>query len=65
MKIDVEGHEAAVLRGALATITRDRPVVIFEMHKRNLEILSLFALLSYTVEQITLTHDYLAVPRGV
>jgi FkbM family methyltransferase len=30
IKIDVEGHEAAVVRGAAATIARDTPSVIFE-----------------------------------
>lgn len=30
MKIDVEGHESAVLRGARALLLRDRPVVVFE-----------------------------------
>jgi FkbM family methyltransferase len=30
MKVDVEGHEAAVLRGARALLARDRPVVVFE-----------------------------------
>lgn len=30
MKVDVEGHEAAVLRGARAMLMRDRPVVVFE-----------------------------------
>ena len=30
IKIDVEGAEAAVVAGAAATITRDRPAVIFE-----------------------------------
>ena len=30
VKIDVEGHEAAVLRGARAMLERDRPVVVFE-----------------------------------
>ena len=30
MKIDVEGHEAAVVRGAAATIDRHSPAVIFE-----------------------------------
>lgn len=30
IKIDVEGHESAVLRGAAALLARDRPVVVFE-----------------------------------
>ena len=30
VKIDVEGHEPAALRGALHTLRRDRPVVVFE-----------------------------------
>lgn len=30
VKIDVEGHEPAALRGALAMLQRDRPVVVFE-----------------------------------
>jgi FkbM family methyltransferase len=30
MKIDVEGHELAVLRGARELLARDRPVVVFE-----------------------------------
>jgi hypothetical protein len=30
MKIDVEGHEAAALRGAAAVLLRDRPLVVFE-----------------------------------
>lgn len=30
IKIDVQGHEPAVLRGATDTLSRDRPVVVFE-----------------------------------
>ena len=30
LKIDIEGHEPAALRGALALLQRDRPVVVFE-----------------------------------
>lgn len=32
IKFDVEGHEPAAVRGALETIKRDRPTVIFEYH---------------------------------
>ena len=32
MKIDVEGHEAAVLRGARATLSRFSPILFLELH---------------------------------
>ena len=35
MKIDVEGHEAAVLRGAKATLLRYRPVVLCDYNDDN------------------------------
>jgi len=35
LKIDVEGHEMAVLDGARATIERDRPVLLIEMEERH------------------------------
>jgi FkbM family methyltransferase len=35
IKIDVEGHEEAVLRGAAATIRRNRPAVICEIEERH------------------------------
>jgi FkbM family methyltransferase len=35
IKIDVEGHEAAVLRGAQGIIARDRPVLIIEAEERH------------------------------
>jgi hypothetical protein len=31
MKIDVEGHEVAVLRGAIRRLEQDRPIVFAEM----------------------------------
>jgi FkbM family methyltransferase len=33
VKIDAEGHEAAVLRGMSSQIARDRPIVIFEARR--------------------------------
>jgi FkbM family methyltransferase len=35
IKVDVEGHEQAVLRGARETIARDRPVLLLEMEPRH------------------------------
>jgi FkbM family methyltransferase len=35
IKIDVEGHEEAVLRGAAATLDRNRPTVICEIEERH------------------------------
>lgn len=36
VKIDVEGHEPAALRGAMAMLQRDRPVVVFEQHPHDI-----------------------------
>lgn len=36
IKIDVEGHELAVVRGALETIRRDRPLLVIECESRHL-----------------------------
>ncbi len=35
LKIDVEGHELAVLRGGTATLSRDRPVLLVEIEERH------------------------------
>ena len=37
IKIDVEGHEHAVLRGAAALIDRCRPVLVIEMEEKHLQ----------------------------
>jgi FkbM family methyltransferase len=36
MKVDVEGHELAVFRGAARILTRDRPALLFECEQRHL-----------------------------
>lgn len=36
VKIDVEGHERAVLRGAAETLRRERPVLVIEVEQRHL-----------------------------
>ncbi len=56
IKIDVEGHEVAVLRGAQATLARNRPLVLCEMFEAFLQrfehsgqaMLDLFEPLHYT-----------------
>ena len=35
IKIDVEGHELAVLQGALQTVRKDRPTLVIESEKRH------------------------------
>lgn len=37
IKLDVEGHEAAVLRGAEQLLLRDRPVLVFEQLAREID----------------------------
>lgn len=37
IKIDVEGHELSVLRGAEETLNRDRPVLLVEIEQRHLD----------------------------
>lgn len=36
VKIDVEGHERAVLRGAAETVRREKPVLVIEVEQRHL-----------------------------
>jgi FkbM family methyltransferase len=48
VKIDVEGHELEVLKGAAATIARSRPVVLIEVKDKNLQsVHSWFLALNY------------------
>jgi len=57
MKIDVEGHEHAVLEGARGVIARDRPVMIIEIEERHTGIdldsaLDFVESLGYTTQAI-------------
>jgi FkbM family methyltransferase len=53
VKIDVEGHELAVLQGAMDTLRRNRPTVLIEVKSVNREaVFDLFAELGYTAFQM-------------
>jgi FkbM family methyltransferase len=48
IKIDVEGHEVEVLKGAIHTLTHSRPTVFIEIKQNNVdEVLNFFANLKY------------------
>ena len=59
IKMDVEGHEAEVLRGGEALITRDRPVVFFEDSTG--EAQRVIMRMDYRVQRIAI-EDYIAIP---
>ncbi len=42
IKCDVEGHEPAVFRGAMQTLRRDRPALLFELHDKQVHESDLF-----------------------
>jgi FkbM family methyltransferase len=64
VKIDVEGHEVAVLRGAIETLRHCRPVVLIEVKEANEEtVLRYFEELGY--ERYRLEGGHLVLhPRG-
>ncbi len=61
IKIDIEGGEAAALRGGRALLARPRPVVFVATHGEAVhgECLSLLASLGYTVATIGRARDEL------
>lgn len=46
IKLDIEGHELAALRGAARTIERDRPVLLLELEERHQPITPVIELLT-------------------
>lgn len=63
IKIDVEGHELAVLQGASETLQRTRPVVVFEQLKREIhdgtsDVIKSLGGLGYTFYTIEKNYDF-------
>lgn len=54
LKIDVEGHDAAVLRGARTTLAEHRPVVLVETWDGGVEVRTFLASLNYRVYRFQL-----------
>jgi FkbM family methyltransferase len=70
IKIDVEGHEEAVIRGALETICRDQPILIFECFHGGGEIIDALGALGYAFidaetmcTDLCMTTNFLALPE--
>lgn len=70
IKIDVEGHEEAVIRGALDTIRRDQPIVIFECFHGGAGIIRTLAPLGYSFidaermdNELGVATNFLALPK--
>jgi len=70
IKIDVEGHEEAVIHGGLETIRCDQPIVIFECFHGGSEIIKALEPLGYLfIDAERMTFDlrgisnFLALPR--
>jgi FkbM family methyltransferase len=71
IKIDVEGYEIEVLRGAVKTIESLKPLIIFEINRNYLvermknpeEYIEFFENFEYRVRNINDSNDYLAYPR--
>mgnify|MGYP003150933074 CR=1 FL=1 len=63
MKIDVEGHEFPVLRGASKTISKHRPIILIEVFDKNKEQLEKWVQENkYNLESISKVGDYILRP---
>lgn len=69
IKIDVEGHEEAVVRGGHRTIEHDQPILIFECFHGGAEIIEFLRRLGYRIadaegmdERLTTASNFLALP---
>lgn len=65
MKVDVEGHEMAVLEGALNTIQREKPKILIEIwnrERRKKEFMAFMKKINYSVKRIS-GEDYLCTPK--
>lgn len=61
VKLDVEGAEVAVLRGAATTLRAARPVLLIELHDTGKEVAQILAQLDYATE--IASGNVIAVPR--
>jgi len=65
MKIDVEGFEAKVIRGAKNTISKYKPIIMIEIFEESSnfdEIYLFLSRLGYTVEAINEDNYFFWVP---
>lgn len=62
MKIDVERHEPAVLRGAMLTIMRDRPTLLIETLDADIRQQVMLLLPSYRIAAVLDTRNTMFVP---
>jgi FkbM family methyltransferase len=66
MKIDVEGYELYVLKGAINTIKTNKPIIIIELNDKTkddrAEIVKLLTNLNYNLKQIS-SDDWICLPN--